>query len=86
MDVLRVGRSNDCVVQSVSERLLGSIIVGEIKHYLVYELVVVGFYDGWYLFGIGGVSACLSCGSEPIFGIDAHITEGLRYHAVEVVS
>ena len=74
MGVLRVGRSNVCVVQSVSERLLGSIIVGEIKCYLVYKLVVVGFYDGWSPFVIGGISARLSCGSEPILGIDACIT------------
>ncbi len=74
--VFRVGRSNDCVVQTVPERLLGSIIVWEIKRYLVYELVVVGFYKGWSPFIIGVAGARLSCGSEPIFGIDARIMEG----------
>jgi hypothetical protein len=74
--ILRVGGSNDCVVQSVPERLLGSIIVGEVKSYLVYELVVLGFYHGWSPFVIAGARARLSCGSEPIFGIDARIMEG----------
>ena len=74
MGDLRVSRSNNCVVQSIAERLLGSNIVREIKlNYLIYELVVVGFYNGWSPFVIGGVSACLLCGSEPIFGIDARI-------------
>ncbi len=38
--------------------------------------VVVSFYDGWSPFVIGGVSTRLSCGSEPIFGIDARTAEG----------
>jgi hypothetical protein len=83
--VLRVSRINNCVVQSIAERLLGSNIVREIElNYLVYKLLVVGFYDGWSPFVIDGASARLSCGSETIFGVDARITGGGIRKFVEI--